>query len=56
MGCIKMNEIINMFVNNGVAVAVVAYYLYRDYKYNERIILLLNDIKTIVQRLNDELE
>lgn len=44
-----MNDIVNLIVNNGVAIGVVCYFLWRDYKYNEQIILLLNDIKNIVK-------
>ena len=29
----EMNEIVNLFVNNSVAVAVIIYFMIRDYKF-----------------------
>ena len=29
----EMNEIVTLFVNNGVAVAVIVYFMIRDYKF-----------------------
>lgn len=48
-----MNEFVNLIVNNGVAVGVVIYFLWRDYRYNERMVLLLNDIKNIVSLIKE---
>lgn len=49
-----MNEFINLIVNNGVAVGVVIYFLWRDYRYNEQMILILNDIKSIVTMIKEK--
>lgn len=48
-----MNDLVNLIVNNGIAVVVVAYFLFRDYKYNATMVLLLNDIKTICEDLKN---
>lgn len=29
----ELNDLITMFVNNGVAVAVIIYFMFRDYKF-----------------------
>lgn len=50
---LKLNEFVNLVVNNGVAVGVVIYFLWRDYRYNEQMILILNDIKNIVQLIKE---
>ena len=50
---LKLDEIVNLVVNNGVAVGVVIYFLWRDYRYNERMVLLLNDIKNIVSLIKE---
>lgn len=52
---IKMNEIINMIVNNGVAVVIVAYFIYRDNKWNNTLVETLAEIKTTLQSMNVEL-
>lgn len=49
-----MNDFVNLIVNNGVAVGVVIYFLWRDYHYNEEMILLLNDIKSIVTLIKEK--
>lgn len=49
-----MNEFVNLVVNNGVAVGVVIYFLWRDYRYNEQMILILNDIKSIVTLIKEK--
>lgn len=44
-----MNEIINIIVNNGVAVAVIVYFMYRDLKYTTA----LNDtLSKLVESIN----
>lgn len=50
-----MNEIINMIVNNGVAVVIVAYFIYRDNKWNNTLVETLAEIKTTLQSMNIEL-
>ena len=50
---ILMNDLVNLIVNNGIAVVVVAYFLFRDYKYNATMVLLLNDIKMICEDLKN---
>lgn len=44
-----MNDIVNLIVNNGIAVVVVAYFLFRDYKYNSDMIVILHEIKQMVE-------
>ena len=43
-----MNEIINMIVTNGVAVVIVAYFLYKDYKFNGQIVELMQEIREVL--------
>lgn len=43
-----MNELINMIVTNGVAVVIVAYFLYKDYKFNEQLIDLMQEIREVL--------
>ena len=52
-----MNEIINMIVTNGVAVVIVAYFLYKDYKFNGQLVELMQEIREVlalISRKDDE--
>ena len=40
-----MNDIVDLIVNNGIAVVVVAYFLFRDYKFNDELIKTLTTIQ-----------
>lgn len=43
---LEMNDIVSLFVNNGVAVAVIIYFMIRDYKF-------ISQLTTMIQQLND---
>ena len=48
-----MEEIVNLFVNNGVAVAVVIYFLMRDWKFNDELHKTLTTLIDTVDALKD---
>lgn len=43
-----MKELINMIVTNGVAVVIVAYFLYKDYKFNVQLVELMQEIREVL--------
>ena len=43
-----MNDLINMIVSNGVAVVIVAYFLYKDYKFNGQLVELMQEIREVL--------
>ena len=43
-----MNELINMIVANGVAVVIVAYFLYKDFKFNGQLIDLMQELREVL--------
>ena len=49
-----MENIVNLIVNNGVAVAVVGYFLYTNYKFNEKLVSTLTAIETRLQSIERE--
>lgn len=50
----SMNDIVDLIVNNGIAVVVVAYFLFRDYKFNNELIKTLTTIQnTLTAVAND---
>ena len=48
-----ITDIVNLFVNNGVAIAVIVYFMYRDYKFNQNMVELLTAIKLLLEGDND---
>lgn len=50
-----MNEIVNIIVSNGMAVAIVAYFLFKDYKFNGQIIDVLGEIKEVLATVKDHI-
>lgn len=43
-----MDNFVNMIVTNGMAVVIVAYFLFKDYKFNGQIINLMQEIKEVL--------
>ena len=44
-----------MLVNNGVAVVIVAYFIYKDNKFNDTLVKSLTEITTTLKSMNIEL-
>lgn len=40
----EMNELVTLFVNNGVAVAVIIYFMFRDYKFISQLTKILQEL------------
>lgn len=47
-------EWVNIIVNNGIAVGVVIYFCYMNFKYNQTILESLSVIKTMLDELKKE--
>ena len=43
-----MEDFINLIVNNSMAVVIMAYFLYKDYKFNDNIVNVLNEMKEVL--------
>lgn len=48
-----MEELTNLFVNNGVAVAVIVYFMYRDFRFQESLQKTLQSLVDTVDALED---
>lgn len=46
-----MENVVNLIVNNGMAVVIVAYFLFKDYKFNNQIVSLMGEIKEVLVSL-----
>ena len=51
-----MNDLVNLFVNNGTAVVVLAYFLYRDYKFMNTLQTTLATLVKTVDALKENVE
>lgn len=51
-----MNEIIDLMVNNGVAIVVVCYFLFKDYKTSKERINTDIELAKILQSLKDSVD
>lgn len=41
---VELNELVTLFVNNSVAVAVIIYFMFRDYKFISQITKILQEL------------
>ena len=51
-----LNEIVQAIINNGTAISVTAYFLWRDYKFNSELTVLLTTLKDLVAELKNDFE
>lgn len=51
---IAMTEIINLIVNNGLAVVVCGYFMFTNYKFNEKLVSTLSAIETRLEAIEKE--
>lgn len=53
---VSMNEIVSIIVNNGVAVGIIAYFIYRDNKFMNSLTTTLTTLQTSVNSMKELLE
>lgn len=44
-----MSDIVNVIINNGVAVGVVVYFLYKDFRWNNELLKTLTTIQVTLE-------
>ena len=49
-----MNDIVNLIINSSTSVVIIAYFIFRDYKWNNQLIETLTKIETSLDLLNKE--
>lgn len=52
----ELESLIQAIVNNGTAIAVTAYFLFRDYKFQQQLVTLLTTIENLVEEVKSDLE
>lgn len=51
-----MIDMVNLLVNNGIAVVVVGYFLYTNYKFNDKLTSTLTEITVTLKDIQDDLK
>ena len=50
----NMTDIVNLVINSSVSVVIIAYFIFRDYKWNTKLIETLTKIETAIDNLQKE--
>ena len=45
----EINELVNVFVNNGIAIAVIIYFMFRDMKFMQNLTNSIQELKDCVK-------
>lgn len=53
---LEMNDIVSLFVNNGVAVAVIIYFMIRDYKFISQLTMLIQQLTDTVKDVEETMK
>lgn len=48
-----MNDIVNLIINSSTSVVIIAYFIFRDYKWNQQLISTLTKIEKILDDIKD---
>ena len=48
-----MNDIVNLIINSSTSVVIIAYFIFRDYKWNNQLISTLTKIETTLEGMTD---
>lgn len=49
-----MNDIVNLIINSSTSVVIIAYFIFRDYKWNNQLIETLTKIETSLDLMTKE--
>lgn len=52
----EINELVNIFVNNGVSIAVIIYFMFRDMKFMQTLTTSIQELKDCVKDLTKNIE
>lgn len=47
-----LQDIISVIGTNGIAVVIIAYFLYKDYKFNNQLITLMDETNKMLSRIS----
>lgn len=47
-----MNDLVNLIINSSTSVVIIAYFIFRDYKWNNKLVESLTKIETLLDEIN----
>ena len=51
-----MSDIINLIINSGASVVIIAYFIYKDNKFNDNLVKTLTEIVTTLKDMQTDIE
>lgn len=51
----ELDAIITQIVTNGMGVIIIAYFIYRDNKYTEKLLSLMSELKETLEKFTEKL-
>lgn len=45
-----MDHLVELVTTNGLAVAIIVYFLYKDFKFNDQIVQLLGEVREVLAK------
>lgn len=48
-----MNDIVNLIINSSTSVVIIAYFIFRDYKWNNQLIETLTKIEDMLENIKE---
>ena len=48
-----MNDIVNLIINSSTSVVIIAYFIFRDYKWNNQLIETLTKIEDTLENIKE---
>lgn len=53
MEVLEMNDIVNLIINSSTSVVIIAYFIFRDYKWNNQLISTLTKIEDTLEDIKE---
>lgn len=47
-----MNDLVNLIINSSTSIVIIAYFIFRDYKWNNKLVESLTKIETLLDEIN----
>lgn len=51
-----MSDLINLIINSGASVVIIAYFIYKDNKFNDNLVKTLTEIVTTLKEMQRDFE
>ena len=51
-----MNDIVNLIINSGVSVVIVAYFIFKDNKFNNELVKTMTEITVTLKDIQEDLK